>query len=204
VRLPTVLTEGEVRRLLEALSGSARLMAALLYGAGLRQIECLTLRVKDIDFAYRQIIVRDGKGARDRATMLPENLVQPLHSHLGKVRLLHRGDRREGCGEVWLPHALSRKYPRAGYEWGWQFVFPSGKRSLDPSSSARAVKRAARAAAMVKPVSCHTLRHAPTRARLRHPHGAGAARAFRRVDHHGLHARHEQGRTRGTEPAGPA
>jgi integron integrase len=171
VRLPTVLTEGEVRRLLEAFSGSLRLMASLLYGAGLRQIECLTLRVKDIDFAYRQIIVRDGKGARDRATMLPENLVQPLHAHLGKVRLLHRGDRREGCGEVWLPHALSRKYPRAGYEWGWQFVFPSGRRSLDPESGAerrhhvhpdtlaRAVKRAARAAGIVKPVTCHTLRH---------------------------------------------
>ena len=171
VRLPTVLTEGEVRRMLESLAGSARLMAALLYGSGLRQIECLTLRVKDIDFAYRQIIVRDGKGARDRATMLPENLVQALHAHLGKVRLLHRGDRSEGCGDVWLPHALSRKYPAARYEWGWQFVFPSGKRSLDsesgverrhhvhPDTLGRAVKRAARAAGIVKPVSCHTLRH---------------------------------------------
>jgi integron integrase len=171
VRLPTVLTEGEVRRLLETLSGSARLMVGLLYGSGLRQIECLTLRVKDIDFAYRQIIVRDGKGFRDRATMLPENLVQPLQAHLGSVRLLHRRDRLEGCGDVWLPHALSRKYPRAGYEWGWQFVFPSGKRSLDPESGverrhhvhpdtlAHAVKRAARAAGIVKPVTCHTLRH---------------------------------------------
>ena len=93
-------------------------MAALLYGAGLRQIECLALRVKDIDFAYRQIIVRDGKGARDRATMLPENLVQPLHSHLGKVRLLHRGDRREGCGEVWLPHALFAEVPARGVRMG--------------------------------------------------------------------------------------
>jgi integron integrase len=171
VRLPTVLTEGEVRRMLEASSGSARLMMGLLYGSGLRQIECLTLRVKDIDFAYRQIVVRDGKGFRDRATMLPENLVQPLQAHLGKVRLLHRSDRREGCGPVWLPHALARKYPRAGYEWCWQFVFPSSKRSLDPEGSverrhhvhpdtiARAVKRAARTAGIVKPVSCHTLRH---------------------------------------------
>jgi integron integrase len=171
VRLPTVLTEAEVRRLLEQMEGSARLMAALLYGSGLRQIECLTLRVKDIDFAYRQIIVRDGKGARDRATMLPENLVQPLQGHLGKVRVVHQRDRKEGFGEVWLPHALARKYPRAAYEWGWQFVFPSGKRSADPESGAirrhhvhpdtlgGAVKRAAAAASIVKPVSCHTLRH---------------------------------------------
>jgi integron integrase len=171
VRLPTVLTEAEVRRLLAQMEGAVRLMAALLYGSGLRQIECLTLRVKDIDFAYRQIIVRDGKGARDRATMLPENLVQPLQAQLGKVRLLHQRDRKEGFGEVWLPHALARKYRRAGYEWAWQFVFPSGKRSEDPESGAvrrhhvhgdtlgGAVKRAAAAAAIVKPVSCHTLRH---------------------------------------------
>jgi integron integrase len=166
-----VLTEAEVRRLLEAMEGSAWLMTALLYGSGLRQIECLSLRVKDIDFAYPQIIVRDGKGARDRATMLPENLVQPLQGHLGKVRLLHGRDRKEGYGQVWLPHALARKYPRAGYEWGWQFVFPSGSRSADPESGvvrrhhvhpdtlARAVRRAARAAGIVKPVSCHALRH---------------------------------------------
>ena len=171
VRLPVVLTEAEVRRLLEQMQGSARLMTGLLYGAGLRQIECLSLRVKDVDFAYRQIIVRDGKGARDRATMLPENLVQPLQKHLGKVRLLHQRDRKDGYGEVWLPHALSRKYPRAGFEWAWQFVFPSGNRSADPESGAvrrhhvhvdtlgRAVKRAARQAAIVKPVTCHTLRH---------------------------------------------
>jgi integron integrase len=171
VRLPTVLAEGEVRRLLGAMRGSARIMAGLLYGARLRQIECLMLRVKDIDFAYRQIIVRDGKGARDRATMLPENLVQPLQAHLGKVRLLHQRDRSEGFGEVWLPHALARKYPRAGYEWAWQFVLPSANRSEDPRSGAlrrhhlhpdtiaRAVKRAAARAAIDKPVSCHTLRH---------------------------------------------
>jgi integron integrase len=127
--------------------------------------------VKDVDFAYRQIIVRDGKGARDRATMLPENLVQPLQGHLGKVRLLHQRDRREGYGEVWLPHALARKYPRAEYEWAWQFIFPSASRSADPEGGvirrhhvhpdtlARAVKRATRAAGIVKPVSCHTLRH---------------------------------------------
>jgi integron integrase len=171
VRLPVVLTEAEVGRLLGELRGVLRLMASLLYGAGLRQIECLTLRVKDIDFAYRQLLVRDAKGGKDRVTMLPENLVQPLQAHLGRVRALHRRDLAEGYGEVWLPHALSRKYRRAGYEWGWQFVFPSRNRSAEPETGAtrrhhvhpdtigRAVKRAARAANIVKPVSCHTLRH---------------------------------------------
>jgi integron integrase len=171
VRLPTVLTEPEVRRLLAAMEGTARLMAGLLYGAGLRQAECLALRVKDIDFAYRQVVVRDGKGARDRATMLPESLVQPLQAHLGKVMALHQRDRKQGFGEVWLPHALARKYPRARFEWGWQFVFPSANRSEDPRSGVvrrhhlhpdtlgAAVKRAAAAAGIVKPVSCHTLRH---------------------------------------------
>ena len=90
--------------------------------------------MKDLDFAYRQIMVRDGKGAKDRVTMLPENLVQPLQVHLGKVRVLHRRDAAEGYGEVWLPHALARKYPRAALEWGWQFVFPSANRSVDPRS----------------------------------------------------------------------
>ena len=171
VRLPAVLSEGEVRRLLGVMDGTVRLMAGLLYGAGLRQAECLSLRVKDIDFAYRQIVVRDGKGARDRATMLPENLVQPLQRHLGRVRSLHQRDRREGFGEVWLPHALARKYPRAGSEWAWQFVFPSSNRSEDarsgvarrhhvhPDTLGRAVKRAAARAGIDKPVSCHTLRH---------------------------------------------
>jgi integron integrase len=171
VRLPAVLTEAEVRRLLEQVDGGARLMVGLLYGAGLRQAECLSLRVKDVDFAYRQIIVRDGKGGRDRATVLPEGLVQPLQRHLGKVRLLHGRDIKEGYGEVWLPHALARKYRRAGWQWAWQFVFPSANRSVDPESGAvrrhhvhpdtlgRAVKAAARAAGIEKPVSCHTLRH---------------------------------------------
>jgi integron integrase len=171
VRLPTVLTQAEMARLLEHLHGSAAIMGGLLYGAGLRQIECLTLRVKDIDFSYRQILIRAGKGGKDRVSMLPENLVQPLQAHLGKVRTLHKRDLAEGCGEVWLPHALSRKYRRAGYEWGWQFVFPSGNRSTDPESGVirrhhvypetlgRAIKRAAQAARIIKPVSCHTLRH---------------------------------------------
>ena len=146
-------------------------MASLLYGAGLRQIECLSLRVKDVDFAYRQILVRDGKGGRDRVTMLPEPAVQPLQAHLGRVRAMHQRDLTAGFGEVSLPHALSRKYPRAGYQWGWQFVFPSKTRSTDPESGVirrhhlypdtvhRAIKEAARAAGIIKPVSCHTLRH---------------------------------------------
>jgi integron integrase len=171
VRVPVVLTRSEVRRMLEPLEGTARLLLGLLYGAGLRQIECLSLRVKDVDFAYRQIVVRDGKGAKDRVTMLPENLVQPLQAHLGRVRSLHRRDLQEGLGDVWLPHALARKYPHAGREWGWQFVFPSAVRSEDPRGGAvrrhhlhpdtlsRIVKRAARAAGIVKPVTCHTLRH---------------------------------------------
>jgi integron integrase len=171
VRLPVVLTELEARKLLEQLHGTAWLMASLLYGAGLRLQECLMLRVKDVDFAYRQVLVRDGKGAKDRITMLPEMIVQPLQVHLGRVQALHRRDLAEGYGEVWLPGALSRKYPRAGYEWAWQFLFPSKNRSADPESGvirrhhvfpdtmSRAIKRATLAAGIHKPVGSHTLRH---------------------------------------------
>jgi integron integrase len=171
VRLPTVLSAGEVRRLLDCVPERAALMVALLYGSGLRQIECLSLRVKDVDFAYRQILVRDGKGAKDRVTMLPENLVQPLQQHLGRVRLLHGRDLKEGFGEVHLPYALARKYPRAGRAWVWQYVFPAGNRSADPDDGvmrrhhvhpdtlSRAVARAALRAGIEKRVSCHTLRH---------------------------------------------
>ena len=171
VRLPTVLSEAEVRRLLACVPENASLMVALLYGAGLRQVECLSLRVKDIDFAYRQILVRDGKGAKDRVTMLPENLVQPLQQHLGKVRLLHGRDLKDGFGEVRLPYALARKYPRAGRAWAWQYVFPSANRSADPEGGVvrrhhvhpdtlgRAVACAVLRAGIDKRVSCHTLRH---------------------------------------------
>jgi len=171
VRKPVVLTPGEAQRLLAQMHGVKWLMASLLYGAGLRQIECLTLRVKDVDFAYRQVTVRDGKGGKDRVTMLPEQLVQPLQGHLGRVRALHQRDLAAGHGEVSLPKALARKYPRAGYEWAWQFLFPSKVLSADPDSGVirrhhifpdtlqRAVKEAARAARITKPVSCHTLRH---------------------------------------------
>ncbi len=170
-RVPTVLSPAEVRRLLAAMSGTKWLMASLLYGAGLRLRECLKLRVKDVDFAYAQIVVRDGKGAKDRVTMLPRELVEPLQAHLRRVRELHERDLARGCGDVELPHALARKYPRAPYEWAWKFVFPSRKLSLDPATGAlrrhhvfenylvRGVKEAARSARLVKHVTCHTLRH---------------------------------------------
>ena len=141
VRLPVVLSEAEVRALLAQLEGTKWLMASLLYGAGLRLRECLMLLVKDVDFSYHQILVREGKGGKDRVTMLPEAVIQPLHVHLGKVNILHRRDLAEGYGEVWLPNALSRKYPRAGYEWGWQFIFPSKNRSVDPENDIVAIGR---------------------------------------------------------------
>lgn len=171
-RLPVVLTRREVEGVLGQLEGTKWLMASLLYGSGLRLMECLRLRVKDIDFEYRQIMVRDGKGAKDRVTMLPEALIEPLNKHLVKVKALHERDLGEGYGEVSMPHALERKYPRAGREWGWQFVFPSVKRSVDPYTGVirrhhlyenvlqRAVKEAVRKAGVNKPASCHTFRHA--------------------------------------------
>jgi integron integrase len=171
VRMPVVLARGEVAALLAQLRGTHWLMASLLYGSGLRLMECLRLRVKDVDFAYRQILVRDGKGGKDRVTMLPEALIQPLHEQLGEAKRLHALDLREGFGEVHLPYALARKYPRAGMEWGWQYVFPSGKRSPDPEDGvirrhhlddsvlARALHEARRGAAIAKPVSAHVLRH---------------------------------------------
>jgi integron integrase len=171
VRLPVVLSPDEVEILLSHLRGVHLLMAGLLYGAGLRLMECLRLRVKDVDFSYRQILIRDGKGEKDRVTMLPAQLVQTLQAHLGEVNRLFRIDLRDGYGEVHLPYALGRKYPRAGREWGWQYVFPSAKRSVDPDDGmirrhhldesvlARALKEAARNAGLSKPVSAHVLRH---------------------------------------------
>jgi integron integrase len=170
-RLPVVLTRAEVERLLAAMTGTRWLIASLLYGAGLRVMEGLRLRVKDVDLSYRQVLVRDGKGEKDRVTMLPEKLLEPMRGHLARVRLLHARDLREGYGEVHLPYALARKYPRAGREWHWQYVFPSRHRSADPEDGVvrrhhlyesvpqRAIKEAARAAGIAKPVSCHTLRH---------------------------------------------
>ena len=171
VRVPVVLTQDEVKAVLSQVTGVKWLMVGLLYGAGLRLRECLQLRVKDVDFSYRQITGRQGKGGKDRVTMLPEAVVQPLHAHLGRAHDLHRRDLAEGYGEAWLPDALSIKYPRAGYDWGWQFVLPSKNRSADPRSGAirrhhvhpdtlhNAVKQAAHDAGVFKPVSSHTLRH---------------------------------------------
>ena len=170
-RLPTVLTRDEAGRLLASMVGTRWLLASLLYGAGLRVIECLRLRVKDVDLSYRQILVRDGKGEKDRVTVLPESLIEPMRAHLERVRMLHARDLAEGYGEVHLPYALSRKYPRAGKEWCWQYAFPSKNRSADPDDGVirrhhldesvpqRAVKVAARAAGIAKHVNCHTLRH---------------------------------------------
>jgi integron integrase len=170
-RLPTVLTKEEVHRLLGHLSGDYLLMAKLLYGSGLRLMECLRLRVKDIDFSQRQIIVRDGKGQKDRVTMLPESLIAPLQAHLQSVERLHQEDLARGFGSVYLPYALERKYPNADREWIWQYVFPSQRLSVDPRSGVvrrhhldesglqKAVRAAARAAGIPKKVSCHTFRH---------------------------------------------
>ena len=133
-KIPVVLTRAEVGRLFQCLSGENLLMAKLLYGTGMRLMECLRLRVKDVDFNMREIIVRDGKGMKDRVTMLPDSLSEPLQTHLGKVKLLHEAELAEGFGEVWLPVALDRKYPNAGREWGWRYVFPASNRSIDPRS----------------------------------------------------------------------
>ena len=171
IRRPTVLTSAEMQSLLSRMRGTRWIMASLLYGAGLRLRECLKLRVKDVDFGYRQILVRDGKGGKDRVTILPASAIQPLEAHLVRVKALHDRDVADGCGDVELPDAISRKYPRAPYEWGWKFVFPSHRRSVDPRTGAirrhhlyenyltRGVKLAARAAGLTKHVSCHTLRH---------------------------------------------
>jgi integron integrase len=170
-RLPVVLTVAEVKAILVRLDGRNALMANLLYGAGLRLMEVLRLRVKDLDFGMRQITVRDGKGFKDRVTMLPESLIEPLQRYLQKVKEIHQEDLRAGFGEVYLPYALERKYPNAGREWGWQYVFPSSQRSIDPYSGKerrhhldekvlqRAIKMAVRDAGITKPASCHTMRH---------------------------------------------
>ena len=170
-RLPVVLSRDEVHKIFAHLHGTTRLMAGLLYGSGLRLMECTRLRVKDVDFAYVRITVRDGKGGRDRMTMLPLNLAASLQRHLEKARAQHEQDVADGFGEVWLPDALARKYPSAAREWVWQFVFPSSRISVDPrtqkkgrhhvdeSALQQAVKKAVRASGVNKAASCHTFRH---------------------------------------------
>ena len=170
-RLPTVFSREEVRSLLAELRGTERLVASLLYGSGLRLLEALRLRVKDLDFSLRQVTVRSGKGDEDRVTPLPHSLEAPLRLQLEHARALHRQDLAEGRGAVWLPEALARKYRNAPAEWAWQWVFPAADLSRDPRTGAlrrhhlsedrvqRAVKRALKEARIEKHGSPHTLRH---------------------------------------------
>lgn len=170
-RLPVVMTREEVKAVLTQLRGDKWLMASLMYGAGLRLLECLRLRVKDIDFSRNEILVRDGKGAKDRMTMLPESLKIPFQKHLKGVREVHRKDLADGWGRVPMPTALDRKYPNAPAEWRWQWVFPQANRwknkktgqqsrhHMDESIIQRAVKDAVSKAGLTKHATCHTLRH---------------------------------------------
>lgn len=169
--IPVVLTRDEVQRVLARLSGVPWLVASLLYGAGLRLTEALRLRVKDVEFSRREILVRDGKGQKDRVTVLPGTVIAVLQEHLLKVKSLHESDLAEGFGRANLPYALARKYPNAAAEWGWQFVFPSVNRSEDPRGAGtfrhhihektiqRHMREAVRQAGIIKPATPHTLRH---------------------------------------------
>jgi integron integrase len=170
-RLPVVLTKDEVRGVLGQLDGTVLLMASLLYGAGLRLLECAQLRVKDVDLGTRELRVRDGKGRKDRVTMIPARLVTPLSEQIARVQRQHEKDLRRGDGLVALPDALMRKYPNVGRELGWQWLFPATRPYLDPTSGQRrrhhlhesvlqkAVKEAVRLAGLTKPATCHTFRH---------------------------------------------
>ena len=170
-KLPVVFSRAEVAAVLGRLTGEQRLVARLLYGAGLRLMEALRLRVKDVDFEAARLVVRDGKGEKDRVTLLPQALHEELRLQLARARRRHEGDLAEGFGEVFLPYALARKYPNAAADWRWQYVFPSARRSADPRSGQvrrhhlsaesvqRAVAAAVRAAGLTKAGSCHTFRH---------------------------------------------
>ncbi len=170
-RVPTVLSRQEVTTLLALMEGRSGLLASLLYGTGMRLMEGLRLRVKDIDFGRNEITIRDGKGGKDRRTMLPRSLVEPLQQEVNRARVLHAVDLAAGFGEVWLPNALARKYVNAARDFGWQYVFPSVKRSVDPRGGlerrhhfdeailSRALKKARATAGIQKSLSAHTLRH---------------------------------------------
>ena len=170
-RLPVVLTAGEVIKILTLIPSVNGLIARLMYGTGMRLMEAIRLRIKDVNFEYQQIIIRDGKGGKDRVSVLPESLVDDLIRQIECVQQLHKTDLAEGYGRVYLPFALARKYPNADREFAWQYLFPSIKRSVDPRSGEirrhhldekniqRAIKNAARKAGIQKPVSSHTLRH---------------------------------------------
>jgi len=170
-RLPVVLTHSEVNSILEQLQGKHRLMVEILYGSGLRLNELLSLRIKDLDFALSTITVRSGKGDKDRVTLLPQSLIHPLQAQVKSTALLHQQDLRDGYGEVYMPYALARKYPRAASELGWQFLFPATSIGRDPRSGElrrhhlhnttlrKSIGRARREANITKPVRCHTFRH---------------------------------------------
>jgi len=170
-RLPTVLSQEEVKRVLRQMSGMTKIMASLLYGAGLRLSECLNVRVKDIDFDQHQIIVRSGKGEKDRTTILPKSLIPDLKKQIERVKRLHEQDLKAGFDSIYLPYALEKKYPNAGLELGWRFLFPAPHISTDPRTGIRrrhhiyetvlqkAVKTAVRKAGITKHATCHTLRH---------------------------------------------
>lgn len=171
MHIPVVLTRDEVRRLLGELDGRSWLLASLLYGTGMRLMECVRLRVKDVDLLRHEIIVRDGKGSKDRVTMLPASLVVPVRRQIEEARLTHQRDLRSGFGAVWLPHALRRKFINAERQWCWQYVFPARSRSVDPVTGQprrhhidekilqRDVREAVGRAGIERPATCHTLRH---------------------------------------------
>lgn len=172
-RLPVVLTPQEVQAILKQLHGTNHLVVSLLYGTGMRILEVLRLRVKDVDFARKEILIRDGKGFKDRVTMLPVSVIAPLKAHLERVKSLHEQDLHAGYGAVYMPNALDKKYPYAARDWAWQYVFPSQKLSIDPRSEdavtrrhhvqdqaiQRAVRQAVRDAGISKPATPHTFRH---------------------------------------------
>ena len=217
-RLPVVLSRMEIRVLLTHLQGEKWLLATLLYGTGLRLMECLRLRVKDIDLDHNQIVVREGKGDKDRLTMLPATVKDALIGHLGKVRAQHERDLKRGLGQVFLPNALERKYSNANREWGWQWVFPATQISTDPRSGVqrrhhlhesvlhRAIKEATHQAGIAKPGQLPHLEaflcHASLGRRLRHPHRARTAGACRCQHHDDLHPCVEPWRARRVQSGG--
>jgi integron integrase len=222
-RLPVVLTPDEVSRVLaelvddgEGCAGAHRLFGQLLYGTGMRIMEGIRLRVKDVDFERQALVVREGKGTKDRVVMLPASLVPALRAQLSSARALWAADRSQGHAGVHMPTALDRKYPRSGASWSWFWVFPHGQISVDPRTGVlrrhhaleqtfqRHFKRAVVRAGLVKPATAHAaplVRDAPAAKRLRHPHGAGVAGARRCQHHDDLHPRAQARRWRGAQPA---